>query len=72
MARIAKDYGLAVPRGSWAMGFVIQMAPGKAEARAVVLDIPGRADNAARGHLGANTAVKIRGARPALAELRKL
>jgi hypothetical protein len=64
MARIAKDYGLAVSRGSWAMGFVIQMAPGKAEARAVVLDIPGRADNAARGHLGADTAVEVCGARP--------
>jgi hypothetical protein len=49
-----------VSRGSWAMGFVIQTAPGKAEARAVVLGIPGRADNAARGGLGANTAVKIR------------
>jgi hypothetical protein len=32
------------------------MVPGKAEARAVVSGIPGRADNAARGHLGAKTA----------------
>jgi hypothetical protein len=48
------------------MGFVIQMAPGKAEARAVVPGVPGRADNAARGHLGANTAVKIRGTRPSI------
>jgi len=31
---------------SWAMGFVIQLVPGKAEARAVVLAVPGRADNA--------------------------
>jgi len=40
------------------MGFVIQVAPGKAEVRAVVLHIPGRADNAARGQLGAKTAIR--------------
>jgi hypothetical protein len=49
------------------MGFVIQTAPGKAEVRAVVLEYPVGADNAARGRLGANTAVKIRGTRPRLA-----
>ncbi|WP_219417734.1 hypothetical protein [Pseudonocardia nigra] len=39
------------------MGFVIQAAAGKAEARAVVSGIPGRADNAASGRLGAKTAI---------------
>jgi len=34
----------AVSCESWAMGFVIQIVSGKAEARAVVLDVPGRAD----------------------------
>ena len=45
------------------MGFVIQMAPGKAEAALVpgVLELP---DNAAGGHLGAKTAAVIRGTRP--------
>jgi hypothetical protein len=40
------------------MGFVIQIVPGKAEARAVVLDVPGRADNAAWDDLGAKSAVQ--------------
>ena len=45
------------------MGFVIQLAAGKAEAgpRPGVL---GPADNAAGGQLGAKTAIKIRGTRP--------
>jgi hypothetical protein len=38
------------------MGFVIQAVAGKAEARAVVLDILGRADNAASDRLGAKSA----------------
>ena len=47
------------------MGFVIQMAPGKAEggSRTGVLESP---DNAAGGHLGAKTAAVIRGTRPGL------
>src|SRR5882757_2190329 len=48
----------AVSCESWAMGFVIQIVSGKAEARAVVLDVPGRADNAARDDLGAKTALR--------------
>jgi hypothetical protein len=40
-----------------AAGFVIEIVPGQAEARAVVLDVPGRADNAARGDLGAKSVV---------------
>ena len=42
---------------SAAAGFVIEIVPGKAEVRAVVLDVPGRADNAARGDLGAKSVV---------------
>jgi hypothetical protein len=42
---------------SLAAGFVIEIVPGPAEARAVVLDVPGRADNAARDGLGAKTVV---------------
>ena len=42
---------------SLAAGFVIEIVPGQAEARAVVLDVPGRADNAARDGLGAKTVV---------------
>ena len=47
------------------MGFVIQLAAGEAEA-ALAPAVPGPADNAAGGQLGARTAIKIRGARPAL------
>jgi hypothetical protein len=40
------------------MGFVIQMVSGKAEARPRTGGgVFGRADNAARGHLGAKTAI---------------
>src|SRR5687768_6299374 len=46
------------------MAFVIQIVVGKAEVRAVVLDVPGRADNAASGDLGANAAIMIRGTWP--------
>jgi hypothetical protein len=43
---------------SGSMGFVIQIVPGKAPARAVVLDVLGRAGNAARDDLGAKTAIR--------------
>jgi hypothetical protein len=45
------------------MGFVIQMAAGKAEAEPHT-GLLGPADNAAGGQLGAKTAIKIRGTRP--------
>src|SRR5882757_11546942 len=54
----------AVSCESWAMGFVIQIVSGKAEARAVVLDVPGRADSAARDDLGAKTAARACRIRP--------
>jgi hypothetical protein len=46
------------------MGFEIQIVPGKAEARAVVPGVPGRADNAARDDLDSKSAFMIRGTRP--------
>jgi hypothetical protein len=46
------------------MGFGIQIVSGKAEARAVVPGVPGRADNAARDDLGPKTAIMIRQTRP--------
>jgi hypothetical protein len=52
-----------VSRGSWSMGFVIQLAGGKAEA-GLVPGVLGPVDNAAGGQLGAETAIKIRGTRP--------
>jgi hypothetical protein len=54
---------LGVYRGSWSMGFVIQMAAGKAEAEPHT-GLLGPADNAAGGQLGAKTAIKTRGTRP--------
>jgi hypothetical protein len=46
------------------MRFEIQIAYGKAEARAVVPGVPGRADNAATGDLGSKSVIMIRGTRP--------
>jgi hypothetical protein len=46
------------------MAFEIQIVGGKAEARAVVPGVPGRADNAATGDLGSEGAIMIRGTRP--------
>jgi len=40
------------------MGFVIQVVPGKAEVRPGTGVVPGLADNAARGRLGAKTAIR--------------
>ena len=45
------------------MGFVIQMVPGKAEGGSRTGRLES-SDNAAGGHLGAKTAVVIRGPRP--------
>jgi hypothetical protein len=43
------------------MSFVIQIVPGRAAGEALVLDVLGLACGAARGDLGAEIAIKIRG-----------